>query len=180
MATGSSEMLSREQLLHLFDRFAFLTSQPKVKKRIADGVEDKQEAVAVTTAIQEEIFREMGIDPRFSISCLGKVNINYENDQDMMIRFYKFIEREEMACDEAELGADEFAERMQIQEKVQEQQREMLKQMRKFPLDDQSAILEKLRQQMELANFEDGVSVLSSELIQEIVRRRVSPLFNPK
>lgn len=66
-------MLSREQLLHLFDRFSFLTSQPgtfssllfsrvlslfffflvnfssislfgfaEVKKRIADGVEDKQ------------------------------------------------------------------------------------------------------------------------------------------
>ncbi|KAM5582016.1 hypothetical protein ABKV19_010966 [Rosa sericea] len=180
MSTGRSEMLSREQLLHLFDRFAFLTSQPDVKKRIADGVEDKQEAVAVTTAIQEEIFLEMGIDPRFGISCLGKVNINYENDQDMMIRFYKFIAREELACDEAELGADEFAERMQIQENIQQQQLEMLKQMRKFPLDDQSAILEKLRQQMEIANFEDAASVLSSEQIQEIVRRRVSPLFNPK
>ncbi|XP_062010354.1 uncharacterized protein LOC133726756 [Rosa rugosa] len=180
MSTGRSEMLSREQLLHLFDRFAFLTSQPDVKKRIADGVEDKQEAVAVTTAIQEEIFLEMGIDPRFGISCLGKVNINYENDQDMMICFYKFIAREELACDEAELGADEFAERMQIQEKMQQQQLEMLKQMRKFPLDDQSAILEKLRQQMEIANFEDAASVLSWEQIQEIVQRRVSPLFNPK
>ncbi|KAL6139424.1 hypothetical protein ACLB2K_057728 [Fragaria x ananassa] len=178
--TGSTEMLSREQLLHLFDRFAFLTSQPEVKKRIADGVEDKQEAVAVTTAIQEEIFVEMGIDPRFGISCLGKVNLKYENDQDMMIRFYKFIAREELACDEAELGANEFAERMQIQEKIHEQQLETLKHMRKYPLDDQSAILEKLRQQMEIGDFEDAASVLSSDQIQEIVRRRVSPLFNPK
>ncbi|PQP96175.1 uncharacterized protein Pyn_36212 [Prunus yedoensis var. nudiflora] len=177
---SSSEMLSREQLLHLFDRFSFLTSQPDVKKRIADGVEDKQEAVAITTAIQEEIFLEMGIDPRFGISSLGKVNEKYENDQDMMIRFYKFIAREEMACDEAELGADEFAERMHSQEKLQEQQLEMLKHMRKFPLDDQSAILEKLRQQMENADFDSAASVLSSEHIQEIVRRRVSPLFKPR
>ncbi|KAI5341415.1 hypothetical protein L3X38_020689 [Prunus dulcis] len=203
---NSSEMLSREQLLHLFDRFSFLTSQPDVKKRIADGVEDKQEAVAITTAIQEEIFLEMGIDPRFGISSLGKVNEKYENDQDMMIRFYKFIARwgritrkvrifvlhvavssthlwnvrEEMACDEAELGADEFAERMHSQEKLQEQQLEMLKHMRKFPLDDQSAILEKLRQQMENADFDGAASVLSSEQIQEIVRRRVSPLFKPR
>lgn len=29
--------------------------------------------------------------------------------------------REEMACDEAELGADEFAERMHSQEQLQEQ-----------------------------------------------------------
>ncbi|BBH00537.1 hypothetical protein Prudu_010549 [Prunus dulcis] len=175
-----------------------------VKKRIADGVEDKQEAVAITTAIQEEIFLEMGIDPRFGISSLGKVNEKYENDQDMMIRFYKFIAsnnhkeclssldlescnfthlwnvREEMACDEAELGADEFAERMHSQEKLQEQQLEMLKHMRKFPLDDQSAILEKLRQQMENADFDGAASVLSSEQIQEIVRRRVSPLFKPR
>ncbi|PRQ54274.1 hypothetical protein RchiOBHm_Chr2g0175681 [Rosa chinensis] len=138
-----------------------------------------EEAVAVTTAIQEEIFLEMGIDPRFGLLCLGKVNINYENDQDMMIRFYKFIAREEMACDEAELGADEFAERMQLdsRKQMQEQQLEMLKHMRRFPLDDQSAILEKLRQPMEIADFEDAASELSSEQIQEIVRRRVSRVY---
>ncbi|XP_062151644.1 uncharacterized protein LOC133860031 isoform X1 [Alnus glutinosa] len=176
----SSGMLSSEQFLHLFDRFAFLASQPDVKKRIADAVKDKHEAVAVTTAIQEEIFLEMGVDPRFGLSCLGKVNMVYENDQDFMIRFYKFIAREEMACDEAELGPDEFTERMRNQQILQEQQLEMLKHMQKFHLDDQSAILEKLRKQMENANYEDGASVLSPEQIQEIVQRRVSPLFRPQ
>ncbi|RWW17516.1 hypothetical protein GW17_00018545 [Ensete ventricosum] len=86
MALQSSEMLSRDQLLDLFARFDSLTSQPDVKRRIADAVKDKQvlicrrhsppsllifrpifsilyhfEAVAVTTAIQEEILLEMGI-----------------------------------------------------------------------------------------------------------------------
>lgn len=77
---------------------------------------------------------------------------------------------EEMACDEAELGPDEFAGKMHYQQKLQEQvksswilvlevgwrwiqlngwefflqQLEMLKHMRKFHLDDQSAILEKV------------------------------------
>ncbi|XP_034705801.1 uncharacterized protein LOC117929585 [Vitis riparia] len=176
----NSGMLSRDQLLHLFNRFSFLTSQPDVKKRIADAVEDKQEAVAVTTAIQEEIFSEMGIDPRFGIACLGKVNMVYENDQDLMLRFYKFVAKEEVACEEAELGPDEFAERIHAQHKLQEQQLEMLKHMRKFHLDDQSVILEKLRQQMEKANFESEPSILSSEQIQEIVRRSVSPLFMPR
>ncbi|KAM1519892.1 hypothetical protein ACFX15_022161 [Malus domestica] len=171
-----SEVLSREQLLHLFDRFSFLTFQPEVKKRIVDGVEDKQEAIAVTTAIQDEIFLEMGIDPRSGLSCLGKVNVEYENDQDVMIQFYKFIAREEMACDEAELGAEEFAEKMHSKQQLQEL--EMLKHMRKFPKDDQSAILEKLHQQMENANFDGAASVLSLEQIQEIIRRRVSLLFN--
>ncbi|XP_031378251.1 uncharacterized protein LOC116193650 [Punica granatum] len=175
-----SGMLSKEQLLHLFDRFSFLTSLPDVKKRIADAVQDKQEAVAVTTAIQEEIFQEMGTDPRFGIACLGKVNMVYESDQDLMIQFYKFIAREEMACDEAEIGPDEFAERMHYHQKLQEQQLEMLEQMRKFHLDDQSVILEKLCHQLESANFENEASVLSSEEIQEIVRRKVSPLFKPR
>ncbi|KAK9225474.1 hypothetical protein WN943_010516 [Citrus x changshan-huyou] len=187
----TSGMLSKEQLLHLFNRFSFLTSQPDVKKRVADAVEDKKEnsfsftisffeAIAVTTEIQEELFQEMGVDPSFGLACLGKVNLTYENDQDLMIQFYKFVATEEMVCDEAVHGPDEFAERMDSQQKLQEQQLEMLNYMRRFHLDDQSAILEKLHHQMEDANFESAASVLSSEQIQEIVRRRVSPVFRSR
>ncbi|KAK6928535.1 hypothetical protein RJ641_007126 [Dillenia turbinata] len=172
MAQQISEMLSREQLIHVFNRFSVLTSRQDVKKRIAEAVKDKQEAVAVTTAIQEEIFLEMGIDPGFGIACLGKVNLLYENDRDLMIQFYRFVVREEMACDEAEVGPEEFAERMLFQNQLKEQQLEMLKHMRKFHVDDQHAILEKLHWQMEDANFESGSSVLSPEQIQEIVRRQ--------
>ncbi|KAK7336080.1 hypothetical protein VNO77_16609 [Canavalia gladiata] len=181
MASGtqSAGMLTREQLCHLFGRFTFLTSQPDVKKRIAEAVRDKQEAVAVTTAIQEEIFLEMGVDPRFGISCLGKVNTVYENDQDLVIQFYKFLSKEEMACDEAELGEEEFAEKMCNQQKLQDQQLEMLKYMRKFHLDDQSAILEKLHKQMENGNYESEASILSAEQIEEIVSRKVTPLYTP-
>ncbi|KAF5735824.1 hypothetical protein HS088_TW15G01340 [Tripterygium wilfordii] len=183
--TGSSQlqssgMLSREQLLQLFDRFSFITSRSDAKKRIAEALNDKQEAVAVTTAIQEEIFLEMGVDPRFGLSCLGKVNMAYENDKDLMVRFYKFVADEEMVYEETELGAEGFKENLHAQQKLREQQLGMLNEMRKFHLDDQSAILEKLHQHMENANFEGEVSVLSSEQIQEIVGRRVSPLFRPR
>ncbi|XP_065878452.1 uncharacterized protein [Euphorbia lathyris] len=179
----SSEMLTVEQLIYLSDRFSQLTSQSDVKKRIADAVNDKQEAVAVTTAIQEGIFLEMGVDPGFGMSCLGKVNMVYENDRDLMIRFYEFIvnavkwmailsnNSEEIACDEAELGADEFAEKMQNQQKIKEQQLGMLKHMRKFHLDDQAVILEKVHKQMENANFRGEASVLSGEEMEEIVGR---------
>ncbi|XP_060187716.1 uncharacterized protein LOC132616943 [Lycium barbarum] len=178
---AASEMLSKEELLHLFDRFAFLTSHPDVKKRIADAVTHKQqEAVAVTTAIQEEIFSEMGIDPRFGLACLGKINMTYESDRDLMIRFYEFVAKEEMACEEAELGPDRFAERLTMQQNLQEQQLEMLKYMRSFHMDDQSAILEKIHQQLEKANFDTEASVLTVEQMQDVVRRRVSPLFQPR
>ncbi|KAE9588889.1 hypothetical protein Lal_00012527 [Lupinus albus] len=169
----STGILSREQLLYLFHRFTFLTSQSDVKKRISDAVQDNQEAVAVTTAIQEEILLEMGVDPRFGISCLGKVSTAYENDRDLVIQFYKFLAKEEMACDEAELGKEEFLEKMLNQQKLQEQQLQMLKHMRKLNLDDQCAILEKLHQNMENGNYESETSILSAEQIEEIVQRKV-------
>ncbi|GFS31082.1 hypothetical protein Acr_00g0015500 [Actinidia rufa] len=87
---------------------------------------------------------------------------------------------EEMACEEAELGPDKFAEKMQMQHKLQEQQLEMLKHLCKFHLDDQSAILEKLRQQMEASNFDSEASVFSADQIQDMVRRRVTPVFRPR
>ncbi|URD76999.1 hypothetical protein MUK42_09951 [Musa troglodytarum] len=155
MALQSSEMLSRDQLLHLFARFDSLTSQPDVKRRIADAVKDKQEAVAVTTAIQEEILLEMGIDPRFGITCLGKVNA-----------------MEEIAIDEAELESSEFEEKMLTQQTLQEQQLDMLKQMRKYHPDAQSALLEALHEQLDKANFDSSAAVLTSDQIEEIVRRR--------
>ncbi|KAL9245926.1 hypothetical protein vseg_019522 [Gypsophila vaccaria] len=167
----STGMLSRDQLLHLFSRFSSLTSLTHVKKRIADAVIDQQEAVAVTTAIQEEIFLEMGIDPGFGIGCLGKVNMVYENDRDLMIRFYEFVAKEEMACDEAELGPDEFAKKMDSQHNLQAQQLEMLTYMRKFNIDDQSTILEKLHEQMENANFDSWASIMPVDQLHKVVSR---------
>ncbi|KQJ88540.1 uncharacterized protein LOC100824229 [Brachypodium distachyon] len=172
MATvaGGGNMMTREQLLHLFSRFSFLTSLPEVKNRIADAVRDKQEAVAVTTEIQEEILREMGIDPSFGIGCLGKLNAVFENDMDLMIKFYQFVAKEEMAIDEAELEPIEFAMKIHDQQELQQQQLEMLVQMRKHSPESQSVILETLHKQLESANFDTSASILTPEQIQEIVQ----------
>nr|XP_034606324.1 uncharacterized protein LOC117866267 isoform X2 [Setaria viridis] len=143
MAVGGETMMTREQLLHLFSRFSFLTSLPEVKQRIADAVRDKQEAVAVTTEIQEEILREMGIE---------------------MIR-------EEMAIDEAELGPREMAEKLHAQRILQEQQLNMLVEMRKYSPESQSVILGTLRKQLEEANFDINASILSPDQIQEIIQK---------
>ncbi|MQM14192.1 hypothetical protein Taro_047121 [Colocasia esculenta] len=214
----SSGMLPREQLVYLFNRFAFLTSSPDVKQRIKEAVRDKQttigvlqdgwlwesgsarawliwslkfiqgcgklrlfsmqEAVAVTTTIQEEILLEMGIDPGFGIACLGKVNTIYEDDRDLMIQFYRFVAKEELACDEAELEPDEFAEKMYMQQKLQEEQLEMLKSIRKYSPGDQTLILEKLHQQMESSNFDNSIAVLTPEQIQETVQTHGPPFKN--
>ncbi|KAF8694065.1 hypothetical protein HU200_038518 [Digitaria exilis] len=164
-------MLTREQLLHLFSRFSFLTSLPEVKQRIADAVRDKQEAVAVTTEIQEEILREMGIDPRLGIGSLGKVNTVYENDKDLMVKFYQFVAKEEMAIDEAELQPREMAEKLHAQQILHEQQLNMLVEMRKYSAESQSVILGILRKQLEEANFDVNASIFSPEQIQEIIQK---------
>ncbi|KAI4339658.1 hypothetical protein MLD38_024575 [Melastoma candidum] len=164
----------------------FVSSHSDVKKRIADGVQDKQEAVAVTTAIQEDIFREMGIGYGISRICNQLCNfwkwnlllLLHSNKLDAHIPSSGV--REEVACDEAELNPSEFSEKKLHWEKFQEQQLEKLTEMRRYNLDDQSVILYKLRQQMEDGNFDDMTSLLPSEQMQEIVRRRVSTLFKPR
>ncbi|XP_021316945.1 uncharacterized protein LOC8075794 isoform X1 [Sorghum bicolor] len=192
-AAGGESMMTREQLLHLFSRFSFLISLPEVKQRIADAVRDKQEAVAVTTEIQEEILHEMGvvyndlmqmrnknqienddaftIDPSFGIGCLGKVNVVYENDKDLMIKFYQFVAKEEMAIDEAELEPRELAAKLHAQQIIQEQQLNMLVEMRKYSPESQSVILGTLHRELEEANFDINTSILSPEQIQEIVQK---------
>ncbi|XP_049394865.1 uncharacterized protein LOC125859204 [Solanum stenotomum] len=117
-------MVSKEEFLHLFDRFVSSFA----------NMMDMHEAVAITTGIQEEIFSKMEIDPQFGLACLGKINMTYESDRDLMIRFYEFVAKEEMACEEAELGPDRFAERLMMQQNLQEQQLEMLKYMHNFQL----------------------------------------------
>ncbi|CAM8935712.1 unnamed protein product [Rhodiola kirilowii] len=129
------------------------------------------EAVAVTTAIQKEILTEMGIDATIGIASLGKINMDYESDQDLMIHFYDFVSREEMAFEEAELGEVKFAERVDELHKLQGQQLEMLKVMRKFTLVEQSEILQKIHQKLEKTNFQNPGVVMSSDEIDEIVPR---------
>ncbi|WOL00348.1 hypothetical protein Cni_G09061 [Canna indica] len=50
----------------------------------------------------------MGIDPRFGIACLGKVNAMYESDMDLMIQFHQFVANARQVdhpiCDDLVLG----------------------------------------------------------------------------
>ncbi|KAK1419128.1 hypothetical protein QVD17_28286 [Tagetes erecta] len=91
-------------------------STPRGRRIVA--VDYIMEVVAVTTAIQEEILKEMGVDSTYGLACLGKINMEYENDQDLIVRFYKFVAEEEIACEEAELGPDEYSVRLQMQQSL--------------------------------------------------------------
>jgi len=110
-------------------------------------------------------------DPSFGIGCLGKVNLVYENDKDLMIKFYQFVAKEEMAIDEAELEPREMAEKLHAQHILQEQQLNMLVEMRKYSPESQSVILGNLREQLEEANFDISASILSPKQIQETIQK---------
>ncbi|MCO5559953.1 hypothetical protein L7F22_013557 [Adiantum nelumboides] len=167
----TSGMLSRQQLLQLFDDFSRIVSRPDVKKRIEDAVKQKQEAVAVTTEIQEELLEQMGVEPKFGIACLGKVNAIYKDDRVLMLRFYAFVTKEELACDEAELGSQAFQVKMQQFEKIQDQQLQVLRKLRTMPIKEQQGFLEKLHDHMQHSQY-DGGSMMESIEIQEFFRQQ--------
>ncbi|XP_024528980.1 uncharacterized protein LOC9631413 [Selaginella moellendorffii] len=165
-ALQRSGMLSKEQLFRLFLEFAHLVDKPEVKKRISDAVQARQEAVGVTTEIQEEIFLRMGVEPKFGIASLGKVNTVYKDDRELMLKFYEFVAREEMACDEAELGRDAFQQKMQQFTKSQEQQLKLLQQLRNLSLDRQQAFFQDLQARMQYLH-KQGAPSMSTRDIQD-------------
>jgi hypothetical protein len=167
----STGMLTKEQLLDLFRDFSNVLDQPETKRRIADAVRAKQEAVNVTTEIQEELFFKMGVDPKFGIDCLGKVNVVYANDRDLMIQFYQFVSREEMACEEAELGPEAFARKTEEVKKFQQQQMRTLQQLRGLPVGEQQAVLQGLQAKMHEAQSSGG-SAMTPQEIQEFFARQ--------
>ncbi|XP_008805301.1 uncharacterized protein LOC103718322 [Phoenix dactylifera] len=73
-----------------------------------------------------------------------------------------------MAIDEAECESSEFAGKMLTEQKMQEQQLEMLKQSQKYNPEDRSASIENLHEQLEGANFGSSAAILTPDLIQEI------------
>eukprot|EP00250_Pteridium_aquilinum_P028389 c37074_g1_i1 orf=309-851(-) len=168
----STGMLSRQQLLQLFDDFCHIVSKPDVKRRIEDAVKQRQEAVAVTTEIQEELLEQMGVEPKFGIACLGKVNAIYKDDRELMLQFYAFVTKEELACDEAELGSHAFQSKMQQFEKIQDQQLQVLQKLRGLPIKEQQVFLEKLHDHMQQSQYEHGSSLMESVEIQEFFQRQ--------
>ncbi|CAK9858453.1 unnamed protein product [Sphagnum jensenii] len=168
----SSGMLSKQQLLQLFQDCSAAFENQETKNRIADAVREKREAVTVTTEVQEELFIKMGIDPKFGIDCLGKVNSIYADDRELMIKFYDFVSREEMACEEAELGPEAFKQKMEHVKKIQQQQLGMLQQLRSLPVDQQRNFLQGMQSDMRHLQPTPGNAAMSPQEIHDFFQRQ--------
>eukprot|EP00850_Spirogloea_muscicola_P003719 SM000015S01219 [mRNA] locus=s15:622240:624003:+ [translate_table: standard] len=149
LPSQASGMLSRDQLLRLFADATAALDKPEVKQRIVEGVRSGKEAALITTEIQEELLLAMGVEPKFGIACLAKVNTVYRNDQELITKFYTFVAREELACDEAELSPEAFMEKKAKHEQAQEAQQQLLQQMRGLPPEQQQAYLRQLQSEIQ-------------------------------
>lgn len=76
-----------------------------------------------------------------------------------------------MAIDEAELQPRQLAEKLHAQHLLQEQQLDMLVEMRKYSQESQTVILGTLHKQLEEAKFDINASILSPEQLQEITQK---------
>eukprot|EP00271_Cylindrocystis_brebissonii_P013967 TRINITY_DN346_c1_g6_i1.p1 TRINITY_DN346_c1_g6~~TRINITY_DN346_c1_g6_i1.p1 ORF type:complete len:217 (+),score=68.15 TRINITY_DN346_c1_g6_i1:263-913(+) len=140
-------MLSREQLLIVFKENSVLLDQPGSKERIKAGVKQGRPAEDITTELQEELLESMGIDPKFGIQCLGRVSTLYQNDRELMTKFFEFVAKEELACDEAELPFDQYRQKMAAMEQGRQQQAQMLQALRQQTPEQQRAFLQQLQAQ---------------------------------
>eukprot|EP00850_Spirogloea_muscicola_P022917 SM000318S12219 [mRNA] locus=s318:24857:26650:+ [translate_table: standard] len=144
LPSQASGMLSRDQLLRLFaDATAALDkpgarSAAEVKQRIAEGVRSGKEAALITTEIQEELLLAMGVEPKFGIACLAKVNTVYRNDQELITKFYTFMAR---------LATDDFELTGHLPSLVAQQK--LLQQMRGLPPEQQQVYLRQLQSEIQ-------------------------------
>lgn len=111
-----SGMLTREQLLEMFNTFISEIQKPETKARVK-AVVGKRPVEDETTQIQREIFINMGVDGDHGLNCLQSVQSTYRADQEVIFKFMQMTEMESLACDEAELPEEEFAKRKEAFER---------------------------------------------------------------
>ncbi|GBG67633.1 hypothetical protein CBR_g762 [Chara braunii] len=175
MSGQMAGMLGRAQLLEFFQQNMELFDVPEVKKRLSDAVRAGRDPAAVTTELQEELLMAMGIEPKFGIECLGRVSFCFKDDREVMLKLYELMAKEELACDEAELGPKAFAEKMEQMRKAQEQQMVLLKQLQKQPIEAQREFLSSLYSQSQVRNPQGEATMTSQEIwdfFQEQHRQR--------
>ncbi|GAQ84396.1 hypothetical protein KFL_001870170 [Klebsormidium nitens] len=149
-------MLTKEQVLDFCRLNLAALEKPEVKQRIAEHFKAGEQAAEMTTKVQEEIFSSMGIEPKFGISCLGRVGSVFRNDQEVMMNFMELIGREELACDEAE-KPEEFRKKMELMQKMHEQQVAMEEHLKGKSPEERLAFIQNMQRQMQQSKTQTGV-----------------------
>ncbi|KAK9806855.1 hypothetical protein WJX72_005119 [[Myrmecia] bisecta] len=131
-------MLTKGQLLAFFATGQQLLDKPDVKQQLKEAKFRGEDVQQLITSLQEQLFESQGIQGKFGIQCLGKVNLQYKDDPALLSKFYEFVGREEAAIDEAELPPEVWERK----KKMLEQQRVFNEQLRQMSPEQQQAFMQ--------------------------------------
>lgn len=108
-----SGYLTREVLLEFFKRGQATFNDPdfqaSLKQAHTTGTHAPEQLI---NQAQKAIFHALEVDGEWGLQQLRHVRQQYANDQELTTQFFAFVEREEMALDEAELSPEEFLGRL--------------------------------------------------------------------
>lgn len=97
-----SGKLSKEQVLEFFDRSLKLFEDADFKQQLKESHQLGLNVEEHVTDEQKKIFESMGIEGEYGVQFLGQIRTVYGSDKDVMVRFWPFVQQEELAYCEAE------------------------------------------------------------------------------
>ena len=97
------------------------------KKVFADLVAARKPVEDGIDVIEAQVFNQMRIDPTHGRACLKQIMATYRHDPQVILAFQGVMEIETLACDEAELSADEFKQRLHQFQMAKQQQVMMMR-----------------------------------------------------
>lgn len=142
-----SGVVSRENLLQFFEKGLEMFDSAEVKSQLKLAFAQRKDVPDIITNMQKAIFEDIGIQGDFAINFLADVQQIYGNDQEVMARFFYFVSREEMACDEAEMTESEFAEKYAAALAAQEEIKKKSAELDNLTPEQRKEFLEKMLQQ---------------------------------
>ncbi|GMH36777.1 hypothetical protein BSKO_04650 [Bryopsis sp. KO-2023] len=108
--------LTIEQIMKFFDAGHKMFDDEGVKEQLRSAAQRRQNVGWLITEMQKKIFESQGINGNFGIGFLGKIRQMYGTDSSIMEALMMFVEREELALDEAELPVDQLLRKLEMKE----------------------------------------------------------------
>eukprot|EP00054_Salpingoeca_dolichothecata_P031722 m.264409 g.264409 ORF g.264409 m.264409 type:complete len:323 (+) comp27807_c0_seq1:82-1050(+) len=151
-ALQTTGMLTKDQLLRIFAKFKAIVNSPAGKQRLKDAVKAGKDPEDETTAIQKEIAVALGIDGEHCMNCFREVMKTYQQtDPSLCQQFALFLQTESLACDEAEMTPEAFAQKVAQMNAARQQQMAMMQQMQQAGVSPQQhmEMMQRLSGQMQ-------------------------------
>lgn len=106
-------MPRRDDFIKVFDQYKAASTTDEFKARMrAQATDNSTKLEDLSEMIQIELAEQAGIDGRAFVEALPLLLTQYDVDQKLCEAFIAFVERESLACDEAELTPAAYTDRL--------------------------------------------------------------------